>query len=53
VDAGRAGGGYYKFVARHSGTCLDVPWAAIDNGVLLQQADCNGNTAQSFLLVRQ
>jgi Thaumatin family/Ricin-type beta-trefoil lectin domain-like len=47
------GGGYYKLVARHSGKCLDVPWASIEQGVQLQQADCSGNPAQSFLLVRQ
>jgi hypothetical protein len=46
------GGGYYKFVARHSGRCLDVPGASIDNGVFLQQWDCNGTQAQSFRLQR-
>lgn len=44
------GGGYYRFVARHSGKCLDVPSSSIDNGVVLQQWDCNGTAAQAFLL---
>jgi hypothetical protein len=47
------GNGYWRFVARHSGKCLDVPANSIDNGVVLQQYDCNGTTAQSFRLVQQ
>lgn len=47
------GGGFYKFVARHSGRCLDVPGASTANGVQLLQYDCNGTTTQSFRLVQQ
>jgi CubicO group peptidase (beta-lactamase class C family) len=43
-------GGYYHFVARHSGKCLDVPGAATDDGVQLQQRTCDGMPAQSFQL---
>jgi hypothetical protein len=45
--------GSYRFVARNSGKCLDVPWASRDNGVQLAQVTCNGNTAQDFRLTRQ
>jgi hypothetical protein len=45
------GGGSWKLVARHSGRCIDVPAASIDNGVKLQQYDCNGTGAQSFSFV--
>jgi len=44
------GGGYYRFVARHSGKCLDVPGASSSSGLQLQQYSCNGTPAQSFLL---
>ncbi len=47
------GGGYFRFVARHSGKCLDVPGASTANGVQLQQWDCNGTGAQAFRLVRR
>ena len=47
------GGGYYEFVARNSGLCLDVPNASTANGVQLQQYACNGSPAQAFQLVRQ
>jgi hypothetical protein len=47
------GGGLWKLVARHSGKCLDVPGASIDQGVVLQQWDCNGTGAQSFRLVQR
>ncbi|MDB4969346.1 MAG: pathosis-related protein 5-like [Myxococcales bacterium] len=47
------GNGYYQLVARHSGKCLDVPSSSIDNGVVLQQWDCNGTGAQSFRMVPQ
>jgi CubicO group peptidase (beta-lactamase class C family) len=43
-------GGYYHFVARHSGKCLEVPGAATDDGVQLQQRTCDGMPAQSFQL---
>ena len=44
------GGGRWRFRARHSGRCLDVPGASTAAGVQLQQWDCNGTGAQSFLL---
>ncbi|MBV1850105.1 beta-1,3-glucanase family protein [Catellatospora tritici] len=47
------GGGYYHFVARHSGKCLDVPAASTADSVQLQQYTCNGTAAQSFRLVAQ
>jgi len=47
------GNGYYRFVARHSGKCLDVPGASINDGVQLQQWDCNGSGAQAFRLVQR
>jgi len=45
--------GYYWFVARHSGKCLDVPADDPTNGVQLQQYDCNGTGAQLFRLEPQ
>ncbi len=47
------GGGYYKFVARHSGKCLDVTGVSTADGVQLQQWTCTGGTAQSFRLAQQ
>ncbi len=47
------GNGYFKFVARNSGRCLDVPGSSTVNGVRLQQWDCNGTGAQAFRLVPQ
>jgi beta-glucosidase len=47
------GGGYYKFVARNSGLCLDVPSASTANGVQLQQYTCNGTNAQAYQLSQQ
>jgi beta-glucanase (GH16 family) len=47
------GNGYFRFVARHSGRCLDVPGSSRTNGVQLQQWDCNGTAAQAFRLVQQ
>ncbi|GIF02662.1 ThuA domain-containing protein [Actinoplanes siamensis] len=44
------GGGYYHFVNRNSGKCLDVPAAALSDGVQLVQYTCNGTAAQSFRL---
>lgn len=46
-------GSGWSFVARHSGKCLDVPGAQAADGARLQQATCNGTTAQSFRLVQQ
>jgi Alpha-L-arabinofuranosidase B (ABFB) domain/Glycosyl hydrolases family 2, sugar binding domain/Ricin-type beta-trefoil lectin domain/Glycosyl hydrolases family 2/Glycosyl hydrolases family 2, TIM barrel domain len=45
------GNGYYHFVARHDGKCLDVPGASTADSVQLQQYTCNGTGAQSFSLV--
>ncbi|WP_254549974.1 ThuA domain-containing protein [Catellatospora tritici] len=47
------GGGYYHFVNRNSGKCLDVPAASTANSVQLVQYACNGTGAQSFRLVQQ
>lgn len=47
------GDGYYHFVARHSGKCLDVPGSSSDDWVQLIQYSCNGTGAQSFRLVAQ
>jgi glucosylceramidase len=47
------GNGYYEFVARNSGKCLDVPGASTANGVQLQQSTCNGNPQQAFRLAQQ
>jgi hypothetical protein len=43
--------GYYHFVARNSGLCLDVPGASKAWGKQLQQYHCNKTNAQSFLLI--
>jgi beta-glucanase (GH16 family) len=45
--------GRWRFRARHSGRCLDVPGASTTAGVQLQQWDCNGTGAQSFVLAPQ
>ncbi|GGK92768.1 hypothetical protein Sme01_55280 [Sphaerisporangium melleum] len=47
------GGGYYHFVNRNSGKCLDVPAASTADGVQLVQYTCNGTGAQSFRLAAQ
>jgi glucosylceramidase len=47
------GNGYYKFVARNSGKCLDVPGASGANGVQLQQWSCNNAPSQAFSLAEQ
>jgi hypothetical protein len=44
------GNGAYKFVARNSSKCLDVPGASSAVLARLQQYDCNGTAAQSFTL---
>ncbi len=44
------GNGAYKFVARNSSKCLDVPGASSVVLLPLQQYDCNGTAAQSFTL---
>jgi beta-glucosidase len=47
------GEGMWRFVARHSGKCLDVTDGSTANGVQLQQWDCNAGTAQVFRAVEQ
>ncbi len=47
------GNGSYRFVARHSGKCLDVPGASTADGARLQQYTCNNTAAQSFRLAQQ
>jgi ricin-type beta-trefoil lectin protein len=42
---------YYQIVARHSGKCLDVAGAGMNNGALLQQWDCLSGTNQQWQLV--
>ncbi|WP_371477370.1 RICIN domain-containing protein [Kitasatospora sp. NBC_00315] len=44
------GGGWYHFVNRNSGKCLDVPAASAADSVQLGQYTCNGTGAQSFSL---
>jgi hypothetical protein len=44
------GNGVYKFVARNSSKCLDVPGASSAVLIPLQQYDCNGTVAQSYTL---
>jgi hypothetical protein len=44
------GNGVYKFVARNSSKCLDVPDASSVVLTQLQQYDCNGTAAQSYAL---
>ena len=44
------GNGVYKFVARNSSKCLDVPDASSAVLIPLQQYDCNGTAAQSYTL---
>jgi hypothetical protein len=44
------GNGAYKFVARNSAKCLDVPGASSAVLIPLQQYDCNGTAAQSYTL---
>jgi Ricin-type beta-trefoil lectin domain-like/Bacterial Ig-like domain (group 2) len=44
------GNGAYKFIARNSSKCLDVPGASSAVLTALQQFDCNGTGAQSYTL---
>ena len=44
------GNGVYKFVARNSSKCLDVPDASSAVSIRLQQFYCNGTGAQSYTL---
>jgi hypothetical protein len=44
------GGGYYHFVNRNSGKCLDTPAASTADSVQLVQYACNNTAAQSFRL---
>jgi hypothetical protein len=40
--------GVFNIVAKHSGKCLDVYNADIQDGTRIQQWDCNGNPQQRF-----
>jgi O-glycosyl hydrolase/aryl-phospho-beta-D-glucosidase BglC (GH1 family) len=42
--------GYYKFIDRNSGLCLNVPGGAATNNLQLQINTCNGSTSESFTL---
>ncbi len=44
------GNGTYKFLARNSSKCLDVPGASSAVLTPMQQYDCNGTEAQTFTL---
>jgi Ricin-type beta-trefoil lectin domain-like len=46
------GNGAYKFIARNSSKCLDVP-SSSTGFVQLQQYACNGTGAQSFTLLQR
>jgi hypothetical protein len=45
------GTGVWRFRARHSNRCLDVPSGAATDGLQLQQWDCNSSNAQNFRLI--
>jgi hypothetical protein len=44
------GNGAYKFIARNSFKCLDVPNASLALNAQLQQYNCNGTGAQAYTL---
>ncbi|WP_137936251.1 RICIN domain-containing protein [Chitinivorax sp. B] len=48
AQAGELPNGRYIAVAVHSGKCVDVAGAGTGDSVNIQQATCNGNTAQVF-----
>lgn len=48
AHAGDLPNGRYTVVAVHSGKCVDVAWAGLQDGANIQQTGCNGNTAQVF-----
>ena len=45
------GNGAYKFIARNSSKCLDVPGGSSALLTVLQQYDCNGGASQAYTLV--
>ncbi|MDR6319690.1 serine/threonine protein kinase [Actinoplanes couchii] len=45
------GNGYFHFVSKFSGKCIDVPEGGTGKAVQLWQFSCNGSAAQSFRLV--
>jgi len=47
------GGGFWRFVSRHSGKCLDVPGNNTANSVQLVQYTCNNSGAQAFSLLQR
>lgn len=42
--------GYYTFVDRNSGLCLNVPGGSNTNGIQLQIEACNGSSSESFVM---
>lgn len=42
------GNGRYQIQNVNSGKCVDVAWAATNDGANIQQANCSGNAAQLF-----
>ncbi|HSH31535.1 MAG TPA: RICIN domain-containing protein, partial [Candidatus Saccharimonadales bacterium] len=42
--------GSYELVAKHSGKCVDVAFASLNDGANIQQFGCNGSNAQTFSL---
>lgn len=49
--SGFSGNGRYQIQNVHSGKCVDVAWAATNDGANIQQANCSGNAAQLFDVV--
>jgi hypothetical protein len=47
------GSGYYEFEALNSGLCLEVPGSSTTNGTQLEQATCNGSSAEAWSLVAE
>jgi hypothetical protein len=50
-EAVSLGNGYYNFIGKGSGLCLDTPSAPTANGVQLDIYTSNGTAAQAFKLV--
>jgi hypothetical protein len=48
APGGGGGGDVHSLIARHSGKCIDVEAASMDNGARIQQYECNGSDAQKF-----
>lgn len=50
-QTGFGGNGRYQIQNVNSGKCVDVAWAATNDGANIQQANCSGNAAQLFDVV--